>query len=588
MISSEVQLPETKNTAEIPLDRSATLSFQIDDNDTAREITEMIMSKFPSVRRAGEVPDSKDNDHHHPNEHQVHVEHSEFPPIFVKPLPRQSWLSDGSSSLAVSNHRAATTNDLVLDLVVVFILQGIVHIVADSSLIGENGHEVVGNGTISSSSSSSSGGHHLLQTWEHFKAEADSPEWMQFLVTFRDVCAVYIPVWANWFRIATLLNRFEAFDVIHYILFAFNLLSILFVGREVKNYITVPIDGGKPDCNGFLYNLVLMQGLQIVWCTYLAYWNPTFARPLMNLSINIALTGFLYTVTALSVSLNSVWIFLVLDWSGKFSDMFVFPSRIFPWMDSLAQATCCRCTRGCMAESGNHLPPVNGPLLAERLELFLILCIGESLAAADPKGTHKINPGEESYSFWFILGVIMITICVKFIAIDFSEHPTASTGKSKNSDGAKHAMMTSPQRGAAWIFGHFPIGVGILYSAAALEASLEGGMTYWRQWALSVGTFLVTIFSTITQACHKGKKGGGRRCRKKTRVAFRCSICSLFLILPLCWPEDWNSYDFPLFLYLVIFLLVFMLLTDRYAREKKELKHFISKEENVEPLLTGI
>ena len=49
----------------------------------------------------------------------------------------------------------------------------------------------------------------------------------------------------------TLLNRFETYDIIHYILFAMNLLIMLFIGRGVEPYISVSLEGGEPDCNGF-------------------------------------------------------------------------------------------------------------------------------------------------------------------------------------------------------------------------------------------------------------------------------------------------------------------------------------------------
>ena len=122
---------------------------------------------------------------------------------------------------------------------------------------------------------------------------------------------------------------------------------MLFVGRGVEGYLSVSLAGGQPDCGGFLSALVAMQGIQFVWCMYLMYWNPTFRRTLANLSINILITGSLYTFTALSVNLNSVEIFLLFDWAGKFSDMFYLTNNIirFPSKD-----TCCRCTRNCFTE----------------------------------------------------------------------------------------------------------------------------------------------------------------------------------------------------------------------------------------------
>ena len=166
-----------------------------------------------------------------------------------------------------------------------------------------------------------------------------------------------------------------------------------------------------------VYSLVAIQCLQLCWCLYLLYFNPKHLIPLIHLLINISITIFLYIATALSVQCNNVEIFLLLDWCGKFSDMFFITKLAFPWMKVLAETTCCRCTR-CLNHSNDYSsrwPPVNSPLVAERLELFLILCVGESLAAADPKGKYELeqqNDGGVDTYFWsFIPGVIMISVC---------------------------------------------------------------------------------------------------------------------------------------------------------------------------------
>jgi low temperature requirement protein LtrA len=563
--------------------QSQVLSFEIDNNDpnTSQEIA-AFMSKFSNVRKIKTRDAVNDGPPESSKQVQHGAEHKEFPPFFSKPVARQFWLSSalggGSSLKNEASHRVATTNDLVLDLVVVFILQQIVHIVTTSSLLG---HEGATHGTSNATVSDGGGGHRflaagyrssggrsLLTTWDHFK-DTRTPEWLQFLTTFRDVCAVYVPIWANWFRIATLLNRFEAYDVINYLIFACNLVLMLFVGRGVDKYISVPKTGGEPDCDDFLYALVAMQVMQMVWCAYIAFNNPQFARELANLSINIAITASLYVLAALSAEWNNVEVFLCLDWAGKFSDLFFLIRNILPALNTFAKATCCRCTRLCFsARSQARLPPVNTPLIAERLELFLILCIGESIAAADPKGAHEV---EDSSDLMFLLGVVMVTVCLKCLTVDFDIHPTASdsSDESRGSSGAKHALATSGSRGASWILVQFPIGLGILYSAAALEvAAGERGLTWWRRLGLTVGIFFVAIFSTVSQALHKGR-GGGRRCRKRTRITFRSTISCLLLILPALWPQDdeWGKPAANGFIYAIALILVVLLVSDRYARE---------------------
>ena len=217
-----------------------TVSYEIDNScpQTAKKIAEF-MATFPNVRTAShsQHDDDDHNVHHVHHEHHEDHGHGEFPPCFAKPEACQYWLPDGGgSSLRISkSHRQATSNDLVLDLVVVFILQGIVLHVASSGIIGHGHHHVNTTSTIANNSSGSisgNGGHHLLGVehggqrssfrlltqWDHFK-DTHEPEGKQFMFMFLDIVAVYTSIWANWFRIATLLNRFEKFDIIHYILF---------------------------------------------------------------------------------------------------------------------------------------------------------------------------------------------------------------------------------------------------------------------------------------------------------------------------------------------------------------------------------
>ena len=52
-----------------------------------------------------------------------HYRSSLLPIVYCKPIPRQLWLKDGSSSLQhLEEERVATSNDLVLDLMYVLIL----------------------------------------------------------------------------------------------------------------------------------------------------------------------------------------------------------------------------------------------------------------------------------------------------------------------------------------------------------------------------------------------------------------------------------------------------------------------------------
>ena len=530
--------------------------FDLDNCDptTIREIKSLI-SKFPNVQfkqNGTLLPNATETNHN-----ECHHSHGETPPFITKPTARQFWLPKilgGGSSLSYSHtQRPATSNDLVLDLVVVFILNQIVHIVANSPLLA-------GTGSIS---------HNNTGTVSSGTGSTGSSEVVQFLTTFRDAAAVFIPIWANWFRIATLLNRYGQRDIIHYFIFALNLLLYVFVGRGIQNYIHVPVDGGFPNCDAFLYSLVAMLSTQFIWYQYIAYNNPKYGQVLKTESINLIVTGILYTAAALSVSLNNIELFLVLDWLGKFSDIFALIRQIL----IVPLAACCRCTKCSYRNRSVRYVPINAPLTAERLELFIILCLGESIASSDPKGHLSQNetPSTDTETAVFICCIIALVVCIKCLTIDFGEHPKASMGEFRNDvQHFKHALSTSPIRGATWCLIQLPISFGILFTSAALESCLHGGMTYWRRWACATGVFIVTLCSTIAQSLHKGKVGGGRRVRKSTRIGIRCFLCLCFLILPMFPKKDdsdkFDSSDYG-FIFAIVFLLVLMLVSDRYVRK---------------------
>ena len=226
---SETKITETQDNVSQAASSSSVLPAVRNHFDRQRQSQADLQAEEDTHSDSHDSHDSHDSPH---DSHDSHETHGEFPPFFSPPVARAYWLPDGSSSLSKdTSHRAATTNDLVLDLVVVFILQQCVHMVVHSHLLVSN-HSESGNGTVSSStgsSDSSGGGHHLLgfeqnvvsssssssssdassapcfifcTTWAHFKEVTGTPDWLQFLTILRDVCSVYIPVWANWFRIS--------------------------------------------------------------------------------------------------------------------------------------------------------------------------------------------------------------------------------------------------------------------------------------------------------------------------------------------------------------------------------------------------
>ena len=498
--------------------------------------------------------------------------HDYFPPWFVKPVANQFWLPEqlgGGSSLSRNpSMRVASTNDLVLDLVVVYILNRIVFFVASTDIVPHLANGTL-NGTVTPE------GHVEPEPEPAAPPNLSSGTAAIHLIKiFVYAISVFVPIWTNWYRTAVLLNRFEASDMVNYGIFFFNIVFMLFVGRSIQQYGTT--DDSDVSFN-FLYALVVLETWQVVWCLYLVYHNPKHARALTGLIFNLIVTSMLFLCAAITAQPELSTFFY---WSALFSDFAPHFLRAgSARIDKCCQKTMCCCTEKMFPESIDTWPPINAPLLVERLELFLILCLGESVAGADPRGDLSNNAANISQ---VLLGIAFVC-CLKFIMIDFGEHPSQ---KKMSKMEPHHALNKSRCRGVCWVIMQAPMGLGTLFSAAAIHSALEEeaeaeekgaylegtGLTRLRRWAFAMGVFCVTLASTVAQALHKGKPGGGsRRCKKETRTLLRLAICLMVLILPILpWP---TFSDQIWFLFCMVLLLVIMLAGDRYGRSSMEVKH---------------
>jgi len=262
---------------------------------------------------------------------KLHLHHHAFPPLFVKPVAKQFWLPDqlgGGSSL---NHtpttRVASTNDLVLDLVVVYILNQIVSNVANSPIV------ISLNGTVTPGAE---GGDPELQPETDGSNESLASA-VRLILTFVCAVSVFTPIWSNWYRTSVLLNRFEATDMLNYAIFGVNLVLMLFAGRGIHSASSMTNNGTVPSSE-FLYGLVILETWQVAWLIYLQYHNPKYAIALAGLMFNLILTLMLYVCAAIFAETQCVVLSALFYWVAVSCDF----GTYFVRTGSVRMSYCCQ------------------------------------------------------------------------------------------------------------------------------------------------------------------------------------------------------------------------------------------------------
>ena len=87
--------------------------------------------------------------------------------------------------------------------------------------------------------------------------------------------------------------------------------------------------------------------------------------------------------------------------------------------------------------------------------------------------------------------------------------------------------------------------------------------------------------TTVVQIVHKGKQGGGRRVRKRTRIATRSVFCALTLVLPLFNLNE-GMFGAKLCQGILLALLYGMLITDGWMRYHRKEDSSESENGNIE------
>ena len=485
-----------------------------------------------------------------------HHSHSSFLNFQVTPQARQIFLPSalgGGSSLAKTPHihRSATTNDLVLDLIFVYMLNTIVHI----NLKNLN---TLGNSSGHVPASSPAHGHRLLadsftgghNATGHSSNSSYSLSGSIFIV-IRDCVALFLPIYLVWLEIVTMLNRFEQKDAIHLLVFSVNVFTFVFLGRTIEPCAGADHTLGKDRamaCDRYIYMLVLCFFNIALYHLYVLRFGDAkmFGSYLKEKSAWNILQGIVWLYTAfvgIPIWFNSgnTIPFLIGWWLGLSMQMgFLLglasnSTRSWLLKKGARSIICCCCPHGCVGKrledtNGRVFIPLNTHVQVERFDLFVILTLGELVAGADVKG----EVIDDHVAIKIVLAVLT-ALGIKFLAFDYAEHPTVSLDKSfNNRQTVQHAFTVSSHRGIGFTLSYIPLLLGVLLVASILEDHImHDGLTMeLKRCIYGIGCFFIVFSTTMIQMLHQGKRGGDHRIPKRVRISVRFVVSFIMLLLP--------------------------------------------------------
>ena len=454
----------------------------------------------------GENPSGSLLDAHH-EEHKEHHEESGYETSSAlsvlrrRPVPRQWWLEDGTSSLSLHPHeeRAATPNDLVLDLAFVVLLSKLGSVFRDN-----------------------------LTCAVHTNLNDVGFGWL----AARDFMALFAPVWFSWVHITGYLNRFDAEDTVHFALFVVNVLTAVAIALPLKSCGTALDE--RYGCDIFIWGIVAARTINMLCHVYASLSNPRYRR---YIRVTIIYHGFvsiaLWSTTGLVSEFGpaldaSPFLFKLFWWSAWVVDFLQF-FMFTPWFVK-------KLPKFHPAER----IPMNLNLLVERHSLFIILSLGEVVVAsiypiANPQGggSHGHVNSEDSQRIFASVCTVLLLGGLKALYFDLAD-PVTPTGVC--SANGRHALKTSPLRGIAWTLMHLPLNMAIVIIGGILESYISHGLIINRSmWFFVLSLCSIVFITSIIQVLNQGTKR--KRVRKEVRQLVRGGITLLMLLAPLF---GWN------------------------------------------------
>ncbi|GMI04610.1 hypothetical protein TrVE_jg9922 [Triparma verrucosa] len=436
------------------------------------------------------------------------VHHLNYLEFMIPPRPRQTWEQITSpcggkmewvSSLSISKERrSATPSDLVLDLVYVILLQ---------------------------------------QLGRAYRSEVENNP----LNALRDFVALFTPIWFQWNVIQHYLNRYEQKDVVHVIFFLGNIICMANIGISAEACGSGTVRHG---CSEFAWSFAGARLWVLLFEAYSLYFNwntyrlsiSMFMIPDVIAILVWFIVGFLPAGEECGSVINMCWFpFIFFWWFGIFVDM----------LRLLAPMIVFRILK--MRTTRKESVPLNVNLIGERNELFIIISIGEiiaaslasdapSAAAASDDDHGRFLEGDDTHhaetisAYRIVPLVVLIAALVKITYFDVAEHPAPSGGACMP---RKHAMTRSPWTGLAWVMLHLPLNISIVLLGAILEPlKLHGEFNGKAQVVCSNCLAGIVLICSLFDVLHSGGNVQLRRVKKQARLGFHLLCVLSFFVVP--------------------------------------------------------
>ncbi|GMI01983.1 hypothetical protein TrLO_g8152 [Triparma laevis f. longispina] len=460
-----------------------------------------------SSSRPSNSDDANENDVTEDNRVQDWVHHLNYLELIIPPKPRQVWQQITSpcgskkqwvSSLSVTKERrGATPSDLVLDLVYVILLQ---------------------------------------QLGRAYRTELDS----NALYAFRDFCSMFIPIWFQWGAVQLYLNKFEQKDVVFVFFFIGNVLTMANIGISAEECGS---GTHRLGCSEFAFSMAGARFWVFLFHGYALYhnWNAfrlasyVYMLPDALIVLSWIIVGFMPAGEECGDDLNGCWApFIFWWWFALFIDFLrlmtpLIVYRILKWRTTKKESI-----------------PLNINLVSERNELFIIISIGEIIAASlasepptaaatdDDGGHHRLlsddSHGKTISVYSIVPLVALIAALVKITYFDVAEHPAPSGGSCTP---RKHAMASSPFAGLAWVVLHLPLNICIVLLGAVLEPlKLHGEFNQTAQQVCANCLGGIVLICSLFDVLHSGGSVQLRLVKKEFRLAFHLVCVGVFFVVP--------------------------------------------------------
>ena len=370
------------------------------------------------------------------------------------PTSESSFVS--SLSLKDEEHRSATPQDLVLDLIYVVFL----------SKLGS-----------------------------YFREELDK----NATVAFRDFCALFIPLWFQWWATCHHLNRWETKDAVNVLFFAGNMVLLATLGIS-------SLQCGSSDresCRKFAFSFAGARAWLVLFQALVAWHNPRYRRAVALHAVPDTAVVVIWIVVGLlpqtecGEHFNSCWLPFVFFW----------------WLGMVCDFLKHLLSRPAYVKGSrlDQFLPLNLALTAERHELFIVVSIGELITASlsyeleeeeeekkkngggsgddddddndgghgesalasaltsdhdDGYGSDDHDDHGDFYARLYATAffVVLIAVFIKLRYFDALEHP-APTGSRRHCTAptaTRHAMSVSHHRGFVWAVLHIPLNIAIV------------------------------------------------------------------------------------------------------------------------------